>query len=429
MKTSFLFVFLFLLVMLVYGKVLIVFFAQDDFLLINNFSQNSLTVDLKKALGTPQVTHWRPFHNLFFLITGNLFTKFYIGYHFTVVLIHVFTALLTFKIFANLLNDKRSGLIASALYAVHPAHFTSLTWISGSAVNIGFLFLTLSIAGFIRGKKLSTSLFYFLSLLASESMVAGLFILALVSLFRKRLKKNYKVLVYLFAITFIFISFRFLFFTPSETFDVYRIDFSSFISSSKYYLLRILGFAEGQGRDHVSFALGLWLLIIFFFCLKKAVEKNNYRDFLFSASLILVGLFPFVLIPQHLSAHYTVISVFGFSGFVGISIKHLKRKYVVFLLMFFTAISFFSVGKMTETSWVIKRANIAEEILRKIEIENYPSRSILIFDDTALASSSEQYFSLGTGKALDFWFGEKNYSYCFEAFENCDDFLHGERVF
>lgn len=429
MKTSFLFVFLFLLVMLVYGKVLIVFFAQDDFLLIHNFSQNSLLVDLKKAFGTPEVTHWRPFHNLFFLITGNLFSKFYPGYHFAVLLFHVFTALPTFKIFANLLKDKRSGLIASVLYAVHPAHFTSLSWISGSAVNIGFLFLALSIFGFIRGKKLSTSLFYFLSLLASESMVAGLLVLAIVSSFRKRLKKDYKLLVSLFAFTFIFIFVRFLFFTPSETFDVYRIDFSSFISSSRYYLLRILGFAEGQGRDYVSFALGLWLLIIFFFCFKKAVEKSNFRDFLFSASLILVGLFPFVLIPQHLSAHYTVISVFGFSGFVGISLKHIKRKYVIFLLMLFTAISFFSVGKMTEISWVIRRANIAEKILRKIEIENYPSGSILIFDDSALASSSEQYFSLGTGKALDFWLGEKNFSYCFEAFENCDDYLHGKRIF
>jgi hypothetical protein len=51
------------------------FFAQDDFILINHFSVNNFLHDIKNVFGAPTVTHWRPIHNLYFFVTGNIFGK------------------------------------------------------------------------------------------------------------------------------------------------------------------------------------------------------------------------------------------------------------------------------------------------------------------------------------------------------------------
>ena len=58
--------FLAILVFALWYKALFNFFAQDDFILINHFSQNNVWQDLKNLFGPPTVTHWRPIHNLYF---------------------------------------------------------------------------------------------------------------------------------------------------------------------------------------------------------------------------------------------------------------------------------------------------------------------------------------------------------------------------
>jgi len=72
-----------------------------------------------------------------------------------------------------------------------------------------------------------------------------------------------------------------------------------------------------------------------------------------------------------------------------------------------------------KNNWVIKRSEIAKLYVEKIETENPPNGTLLIFDNSPISTSSEAYFSLGTGKAIDFWFAGKNYKTCFAAFENC----------
>jgi len=71
---------LFVLGFTFFYKSLNVFFVQDDYILINNFSQNNLWQDFKNVFAYPNVSHWRPLHNLYFLVSGNLFGKFYPAY-------------------------------------------------------------------------------------------------------------------------------------------------------------------------------------------------------------------------------------------------------------------------------------------------------------------------------------------------------------
>ena len=72
-----------------------------------------------------------------------------------------------------------------------------------------------------------------------------------------------------------------------------------------------------------------------------------------------------------------------------------------------------------KNNWVIKRNKIAKQHINNIVNENPSVGTLLTFDDSTISTSSEAYFALGTGKAVDFWFAGKNYKTCFTAFENC----------
>ena len=78
------------------------------------------------------------------------------------------------------------------------------------------------------------------------------------------------------------------------------------------------------------------------------------------------------------------------------------------LLISFILFSFFAVRLEMKNSWVINRSNLAHKLIGDIELRNLPEGTALIFDDNELASSLEQYISLGSGEAVNVWFFEKN---------------------
>ncbi|MCR4324887.1 MAG: hypothetical protein NUV69_04345 [Candidatus Curtissbacteria bacterium] len=452
-KNSVVFLILTLVIVVVWFRSLFNFFAQDDFILINNFSQNSFLVDLQNVFGPPEVTHWRPIHNLFFLITGNLFGKFYPAYHVVILLIHTLCAFMVFLVFGKLFKNNISGFFASVVYATHPLHFTSLFWISGGAVNIGFLFFSLSLYLFIIKRKLGAFLFYFLSLLATEAIVVGILIFVATSVFLKRIdshvlsavvlssslkdslhprlksrnfslgiKSDFSFLSALFALTVLFSGVKLLFFTPPDTLNVYVLEISQrTIFTFRFYLLRILGFVEGQGKSLFSLALISYLFVICLIYIRGFRNKDDLRTFIFLCFITVVGLFPFVLIPSHLGAHYMVISAFGLSGIIGFAVQKLKSSHLVSLALLFLIIATYGQTLAMKNSWVIARSIVAKEAIKNVKDKNLPSGSMLIFDGANNASSQDQYISLGTGKAIDFWFREKNYKYCFVEFENCPE--------
>src|SRR3972149_7667286 len=108
--------------LLVFYKALSVFFFQDDFILINHFSQNNLQQDIKNVFIYPSVSHWRPIHNLYFLISGNLFGRFYPGYHALAFMIHIASAFMIFKVLRLLTKNANASLLGTLIYAVHPSH-------------------------------------------------------------------------------------------------------------------------------------------------------------------------------------------------------------------------------------------------------------------------------------------------------------------
>jgi len=415
------FFFLFLLGVAVFYKSLMVFFVQDDFILINHFSQNSLIIDVKSAIGSPEVTHWRPMHNLYFLIAGNIFYKNYSAYHFFTLLIHAGVAFLIFKIANKITNNLKIAYVSSFIYAIHPAHFVTLFWISGSATTIGFFFLLLSFLLYLQEKKRASIFSFLLSLLASEAMIAGFGLFVIYQfLFRDRKIINLFTGRLLMAAT-IFALIRLLFLTPKSTYDSYQINiWPQIFTNTKYYLLRVAGFAEVSGDLIVSIAL-LGLLLFTAINIARGLKyRSDHRVIIFALSLIILGLFPFVLI-SNLSPHYMNISVFGLALLISISLSKLRLTNTIAFLLIFLLLSFLNVRKTYQDHWVIKRSDLSEKYIHEIENSNIPEESMIIFNDNYISTSEDAYISLGTGKAIDFWFGGKNYQYCFTAFESCEE--------
>lgn len=415
-KDLIIFVLLSVLILGVWHQALFNFFAQDDFIFINHFSQNSLWQDVNNVFGLPQVTHWRPFHNLYFLIGGNLFGKNFIGYHLLTFVIHIAASFFVFKISQILTKSNTAAISASLFYAVHPAHFVSMFWIAGSATAIGFLFLVASFWSFIKGQKLLSLILFAFALLASEAMVSGLAVLAF-WIIAKKLRKEFRFLSVLILTSLILVAIK-LIFTSAEAFEIYRIEISAkTVEALRYYILRILGFAEISGDKLTSIGLLIfWASVIGF---GKKFFLKNFKQLLFPVTVVTVGMFPFILIPSHLSPHYMNISIWGLAMLFATSIQQLKSRWAFAMVVIFTVVVLSNIWLTMKNNWVIPRSNLAKVYITKIENDNPPAGSTLVFGDNKLSTSQEAYIALGTGEAIKFWFAGKNYKTCFVAFENC----------
>lgn len=378
-----------------------------------------LVEDVKNVFGLPAVTHWRPVHNLYFLIVGNLFGKNYLGYHIFNFAIHIAVAFMIFKIF--ILNDlsAKAAFVGATLYSVHSAHFITLNWISGAATSIGFLFLLVAFYCFLTDRYKLSIFLYLVALLASEAMITGLVIFVTWSIFKAKIKPK-SFLVVLGAVSVIFLIIKLFVFTPRATFEVYKIGVSTkTFPVIKYYLSRIFGFTEVSGDLISTSILMAWLLVLFFFLFKVFRKKIIQLHLILSIILTVSGLFPFILIPNTLSPHYMNLSIFGLCFAIASLLKFNKPAVSFLILLIFAIISVVNVHLVGQNHWVIERSKLAKFYLQKIEKDRLPPGSTVTFANTHNSTSQETYFALGSGEALRFWFPEEEYEPCFTWFEKC----------
>lgn len=308
----------------------------------------------------------------------------------------------------------------SIVYATHPAFFISFFWVSGGATTIGFFLLVSSFYTYLIGKwRISISL-YFASMLASEAMLFGVFIFVAHRFFLSKEKARDNYWLKTSIVSLIFVVLRFVLFKSVSVANDYqlKVGFETF-SALKYYILRILAFPD------TSINL-IWVLLLIFwaglslYSIRKFAMVKTLSGIQFCIIVIISGLLPFILLPDHLSAHFINISIFGFCLLLSYLLSKAKPIILVSTAVIFGLLSAASVNSMTENSWVVNRSKIAKAHIRSIERLNPPGDYTIVFSDDSISSSYEAYISLGTGRALDFWFGDKNYKSCFSAFEICD---------
>lgn len=410
---------LFFFVLLVYYQAVLNFFAQDDFILINQFSQNNLASDLINTITFPKVTHWRPIFNLYFTISGNLFGKNYIFYHIFTLLIHTLGGFLIYLIATKLKLKPLQAFCASLIYMTHPAHFVSLYWISGNATVIGFFLMAASFYLYLIKKKITSYLVFILSLFSSEAMVFAIPLFFGYEYLLNKNKFNLKFLASLVISASVFTIFKLTYLTPKDTFTTYPVSFSlETFKNIKYYILRTAGFAESSYDLYPSIILIILYLTLGFLFVKK-IKKIDYRYYILSAITMFSGLFPFVLIANHQSPHYMNISIFALSLSIATILKNYPKYATIAFLIAFTIVCAINVEITKNDNWVTKRSKLAKTYLKLIETTNPQVESTIIFSDNKYSTSEEAYFALGKGDAIKFYFPTKNYTSCFTAFQNC----------
>lgn len=114
------------------------FVYDDDTQVLNNpYIQNFhhlrdiFSTTVWSYIGAQGVTnYYRPIMTLGYLMCHELFGRVAFGYHLVNVLFHAGVVLLLFAVTARLFNSHRVAFVASALFALHPAHTESVAWIA-----------------------------------------------------------------------------------------------------------------------------------------------------------------------------------------------------------------------------------------------------------------------------------------------------------
>jgi len=167
---------------------------------------------------------YRPLHTVLSMIDYRIWGLNPFGFHLSNVILHLFNTLLVFAFALRLSEERAAAFFAAAIFAVHPAHTESVTFISARVDLLSAFFLLLSFhlyafhpePGYTRfgrgfGIRDILSMFLFLlALLSKEMAVTMPILLALYTwFFEKWGRRAVRVAPY-FVILALYILFRFL---------------------------------------------------------------------------------------------------------------------------------------------------------------------------------------------------------------------------
>lgn len=111
-----------------------------------------------------KIGYYRPVITLSYMINYSLFKINPWGYHLTNIIFHLVNGILVYLLAVQLLGSLRVSLLASLLFAVHPVHTESVSWIAGRTDVIACTFFLISFYLYLQFTKKKTLLFYALSL-------------------------------------------------------------------------------------------------------------------------------------------------------------------------------------------------------------------------------------------------------------------------
>ncbi|MBN2654023.1 MAG: tetratricopeptide repeat protein [Nitrospirae bacterium] len=196
---------IFAAVFCVYSNILTQTLVWDDHYYVKKFSLrfNSLEslflpADLKGAI----MVFYRPVAGLSYLLDYSLWHENYIGYHLTNVMLHILNCLLLFTLCLRTNAPKKIAFGAAMLFALHPIHTESVSWISARLDLIASAFIFLALIchiEYLRGDKkavIPASLFFAFALFSKEIALGGVIVFALYELLVE--KKKLGILPYIF---------------------------------------------------------------------------------------------------------------------------------------------------------------------------------------------------------------------------------------
>lgn len=332
---------------------LVAFIYRDSFT-SRFFQDDKLNIDLAASRDffavIPGANHFRPvsvqgFYFLGALVSGNN----PLGYHLLAFVIFAGTLVLVYKTALLLTKNPQQSGIITFLYATNISLFANFFWIANSQFVIGGFFFFLSTLAFYHKKFSWLALpVFLLGLAGNEQILSLVLVLPLISVL---LKKPFPKYIYaaLMALAVFWVGLKIFVFGMPTTAD-YAVNLNPItaIQTFRWYVLRALNLPEGVRFTTDWIFTGAWIL----FLLSLVRKKVNRKMITVGAFWFVATLGIFIFLPNHMSAHYLTVALFGSS----LIISELLPKKNIFLAVVLALYLFLTVRGLdflAKTHWII----------------------------------------------------------------------------
>ncbi len=378
-------------------KSLSTFFVQDDFWLLNISKISSIQQFLNFFVPRADTVWYRPLSQQIFFFLGRLFFGLYpTPYHMVIFLSHIISGYILYLITLKISNHKPISLFAAFFYTINQIHVVSLSWLAADSFILGPMFLALTIWCQINKKGKLSLIFFLLGLLSNEILVIYPVILfGIQLLILKQIKWKQIFVVTTFTVLIFFL--RFILFPSSQKTSQYALFFSwEIFATMKFYIYRLWGIPLFMNSLNnitkfivyislVGFSVPVLINIV------RLIQKKKISNKIILFLIIsIVGLLPFLLMPNHTAPYYMSFCLLGLAPLTSFLIfETIKGKFSyllgIIVITSYCLLQIIGIWSTYETHWVFQRAILAKKlILEKQFIQPV---------------GSEAYFSLGAGNA------------------------------
>lgn len=344
MKNWLKFILLLILVTFIYRDSFTARFFQDDKLNIElAASRNFLAV-------IPGANHFRPVSVQGFYTLGKLVSPGNpLGYHLLEFIFFAATLFLVFQTAKFITNNQKQPLIITFLYATNISLFANFYWIANSQFVLGGFFFFLSFLLFYSKKYFWLAVPVFLLGLASnEQIISAVLVLPVISYFFKKPFSKY-IYAALLALAVFWIGLKvFVFGMPTTTDYAVSLNPVTALATFRWYVLRALNLPEGVKLTADWTMAGAWLV----FLLSLIRGKINWKMILVGVFWFVATLGIFIFLPNHMSAHYLTVALFGSSLIIS-ELLPKKKIFLVVALVLYLFLTIRGLNFLTQTHWII----------------------------------------------------------------------------
>ena len=366
------------------------YFSQDDWVFLSHVYKQPFSSVFKHY---PEAFYRPVGQQLFFFIGSRLFGLEAQGFHLFGLIIHLFNVWLLSKLLNIRDCDRRLKYFLLTFYAVNPAHFVALNWLTQINLEIAVAFSLLTI---LLWKRTIFSFFLFLGALLSHEIVVLLPVfMALESSKGPTSPRRGRVLLksamfLCFGVLVLIVKYLINPFSSQSDYSL-SLDLPGLLATSKWYLLRAFVIPEGIRNFPIwliilSLIPGLILILLF----RQKLARG--------LGIYLLGVLPVLEFENHFLAGYAVF------GIVLMIIELGKNKVVarkIFWVLSTIAIILFSASFTYfnySNHWSTGRGTVSRQLTQEYTWADFNGKKEVLSRSKDFENNSEVYFASMIGK-------------------------------
>ncbi len=407
-------------------------FSSDDYVHLLNNTHFKNTLDALSVFTEPYGREYRPMVRIS-LWLNHLMGSTAIPFKATNLVLHLLTTFLIYRILNKLKFSPLAATLATATFALHPIHVTSIHFILGRTdlVAAVFYFGTLALVAEWKStvsirEYISVSL-TFIAALASKEMSVTLCLMMLLIVFYNQQIKNTRSLISafiklspFFAITFVYAMVRILMWNKLASDVTVYINYSASHVVSNYltwFFALLYPFDLYRAQDlmiespFVAFLVVVFCVLIIICGLLIIYGRTLFsicKSFWLWAGLIWICVTLLPICGGNPHRWYLYIPSFGISLFLAAAVdatdQH-KQKILIPIIGLLLAIYSIEVFRLS-TIWN-KQSVVATELLKQIEVKKIYMKERIYFANIPFGYESAYLFTISSlQEAMQYNFGQ-----------------------